>query len=166
MWNTSFFILGHLFGRSSQYQRQKFLSRGSVLCTACNMVELVTQSRCCAWIKPHELLAMISVHCDGRDSVLQCGFLSVCRIGTSVHPWHVWPAAGLILQPQLLAGGTPQQGWDTRENVACSLCVHRTTDGGRTSVVAVWMQKFSVSQFLVLLSLVMCDLQCGKLPLK
>lgn len=61
------FILGHLFGRSSQYQRQEFVSRGSVLCTAHNMVELVTQSRRCAWIKPHELLAVISIHCDGRD---------------------------------------------------------------------------------------------------
>lgn len=65
-------------------------------------------------------------------AVLWCNFLSVCRTGTSVpyvHPWHVWPAKGLmhaffeaLLQPQFPAEGTPQQGWDTRENVARSLC--------------------------------------------
>lgn len=57
-----YFILGIYSVDQVQYQRQGFVSRGLVLCTACN-----TQSRCCAWIKPHELLAMISLGCDGRD---------------------------------------------------------------------------------------------------
>lgn len=79
---------------------------------------------------------MISLGCDGKnwEGCLLCNF--VCRAGTlcpgfnpgtcdqsyEAHEGLMHGFFAALLQPQLLAGGTPQQGWDPRENVAYSLC--------------------------------------------